>query len=184
MMEKDVQVIFIHSIGWVLFVFSIVVGGLIALSSKTFEFGIILVFFIFAVFGFGMTRYKRVKKSAPPLKNKVSDTPAGPHIVHSLSKSDAVASPESKGDVFHIVYQDSSGSLTESDIEILKISEKSGKMYIHAFCNISNSIRSFLADRIIEMTENGKKIDIQEYLQQNFTQPPVSLVDDAMKELA
>jgi hypothetical protein len=62
------------------------------------------------------------------------------------------------GTVFHIEYKDSWGDISERDIEIQKITEKKGKIYIYAFCHLRLMVRSFLASNIISMTYEGRQI--------------------------
>jgi hypothetical protein len=62
------------------------------------------------------------------------------------------------GKVFHIEYKDSWGDISERDIEIQKITEKKGKIYIYAFCHLRLMVRSFLASNIISMTYEGRQI--------------------------
>ena len=73
------------------------------------------------------------------------------------------------GKVFHILYEDSNGSVTERDIEIVKTSQRGEKLYIHAFCHLRLAVRLFSVDRIISITDNGQKIDVYEYLSRDFT---------------
>ena len=174
--------------GWVLFIFScVMIAGLIASSGEGFEFGLVVFFAVFGGLGFLLTRYKKVKKSKTqspePLDSPAKDTPKrrrntppepAPEVIET-SRQELGIPP---GKIFHILYEDSSGQVTERDIEIVKTSQRGEKLYIYAFCHLRLAVRLFLVDRIISMTENGQKIDIYEYLNRDFT--PLSGEDMAI----
>jgi hypothetical protein len=106
-----------------------------------------------------------------------------PAPYRSASPSPKIPSPEEINDrhrelgippgrVFHIVYEDANGNVTERDIEILKISERGDDLYIHAFCHLRLEVRRFLESRIIAISVGGQPIeDIKVYLNQDFNPP-------------
>ena len=68
-MANSFKVKLVRFLGWLIFIISlcVVIAGLIANSGEKFEFGLIAFFVILAVFGFFLTRYKRVKKAENPV---------------------------------------------------------------------------------------------------------------------
>lgn len=163
-MKKEVLMGLVHFFGWILFASSafIVITGLIANSGKTAEYAIISSFLGFAAFGFFLTRYK--KKPELLSRERMARRPVKSRIPRKLQKPDSAISVELKNNVFHIWYKDSVGSVTEREIEIFKLSVKEEKVYILAFCHLHHFVRIFDVDQIVKMTENGKTIDIREYL--------------------
>jgi len=160
--------------GWVLFIFSlcIVIAGLIANNGESFEFGIIGFFVVLGALGFFLTRYKKEKK---PIQSKIEETPKKqrrkktPEPTPELIEISRQKLGIPKGKIFHILYEDSSGNVTERDIEIQKVLQRGEKLYIHAFCHLRLAVRLFSVERIIDMTDNGQKVNIEEYLYRDFT---------------
>lgn len=176
-MAKQILVKLVRLLGWVLFIINLIIVLIfiigILFNSENFDFVILwlTVFFAgFAGFGFFLTRYKKGKKTDPPVKKEISEEKLPPVAEEIEDGRNKLGVPKSK--VFHIVYKNLKGWVTERDIEIIGISEKAEKLYIHAFCHLKLEIRTFLASQIISMTENGQRIeDIRDYLQRNFTPP-------------
>jgi hypothetical protein len=109
-----------------------------------------------------------VLKIHPKNEEKPAALPPGPEEVENTRKKLGVTNDK----IFHIVYEDSHGNITDRDINIIKLSKSYGKKSVYAFCHTKLSIRQFIISRIISMTENGQKIeDVPDYLQRNYAPP-------------
>jgi len=85
-----------------------------------------------------------------------------------------------EGTVFHIEYKGSDGKLSERDIEIQKISLKNDKLYLYAYCHLSHSVKTFLANSILSMSYKGRQIkNLKEILEIEYSSP-----GDLIKKLA
>ena len=208
-MVRRILVKLVRFWGWTLCILSlcVVIAGLLANSGESVEFGIIGFFAGLGAVGFLLTRFKKEKRPkskslrSPPTKHRkaapaeraacapppsavfrradVVGTAPAPvtEVVETSRKEIGIPS----GKIFHIWYEDSNGNVSERDIEILKFSQKGEKIYIHAFCHSRQAVRTFLMDRIIEITENGQEVNFMNYLEQGFV--PVSTDDMASQAL-
>ena len=76
------------------------------------------------------------------------------------------------GTVFHIEYKGSNGKISERDIEIQKISLKNDKLYLYAYCHISHSVKTFLANSILSMSHEGHQIkNLKEIMEIEYPSP-------------
>lgn len=86
-----------------------------------------------------------------------------------------------KGDVYHILYKDFNGNISERNIELLKSYEKKGEQYICAFCHTRLDIRTFRIDRITAMTHDKRRINnIWNYINNDFT--PLSDIESLVAQ--
>jgi hypothetical protein len=73
-----------------------------------------------------------------------------------------------------IDYADKTGSFTSRTIEIKKVYERSGELYVDAYCFLKDTDRTFNVNRIFNMRDkyNGRKIkDIEAYFRRKFLKP-------------
>ncbi|MDR1902007.1 MAG: SWIM zinc finger family protein [Treponema sp.] len=76
------------------------------------------------------------------------------------------------GTVFHIEYKGSDGKVSERDIEIQKITLKNDKLYLYAYCHISHSVKTFLANNILSMSYEGRQIkNLRKILEIEYPSP-------------
>lgn len=93
-----------------------------------------------------------VKQPQPPL-------PAGraayaPYEEEDVPEKDRlVAAGIKEGNACFIIYEDSKGNRSSRRITINGIKEKNGARFIYAFCHERKAMRSFRADRIVEVTD-------------------------------
>lgn len=80
------------------------------------------------------------------------------------------------GKIIHLIYKGADGDVSERDIEIKKVEDKNGDLYILAFCHSSLNLKTFRKSRIISITHEGHPInDIRKFLTEN-------LVNEALED--
>lgn len=112
------------------------------------------------------------KRAPTPLYRPIAqDYPPEQFSRHRAVRSEQAAYPEDKtiavtAASFRIEYLDGGDAPTQRRIDIKGFSEFDGKIYLEAWCHLRRAMRSFRADRVLEMTslQTGEVIsDVSSY---------------------
>ena len=91
------------------------------------------------------------------------------------SRTDTINTDTEDGNSVFIEYHDINGSFSRRTIEIQKVYEKDGKLYVHAHCYMQGDDRTFLVERIFNMktkVKGGQKIkDIEGHFRNMMKKP-------------
>jgi len=174
---------FIRFIGWLLFSVSLllfIVGISIINDEEPLGTGFIITVALFAVFGFFLTRYKKVKKAentetpkkitAEKSKQKqdeiqgeinAKERPPEKEIIETQPFENTAENDSfTENLIYHIEYVDYQGKSSNRDIQINSFSEENGELYLNAFCYLKNEMRQFRVDRIESIAiKDGDPID-------------------------
>ena len=170
-MKNDIFLV--RLLGWIILGISscVIIAGLIANNGDPYKFGLIGCYAFLGASGYILTRFKKEKKNVSQ-NSPVVNLPL--RTVETSRRNE-----KRPNDRFvHIMYYDTDNSVTERDIEILKISKRDEKLFIHAYCHLRKAVRLFSAERIIAAKYNGQEVNITELLQQR-TFTPLSAKDMA-----
>jgi flagellar biosynthesis component FlhA len=85
------------------------------------------------------------------------------------------------GDTVFIEYEDADGNFSDRTIEIKKVYEKGGKLYVLAYCFMKGEDRTFLVERMFGMRKKrgGEKIkDIKGFFLEKKDKPLSATAED------